>query len=157
MFTVSTFLKAQKGCTLHSLSFSTNVMKILINISFPSWVTSWIPSYSILIILSHILCSWNHVSIVHYSLIILRTLSTYVILCWWHKFSNFQCENYIVEEVMENNKFQFFFCLSVHNVLYQIWISAKQQQKLTKKSWKIYFRIFRIFSFKFAKVAWIDI
>lgn len=107
MFTVSTFSKA-----LHSLSFSTNIMKILINITFLSWVTSWIPSYSILIFLSHILCSWNHVSIVTLqSLIILWTLSTYVILCWWHKFSNFQCENYIVDEVMENNKFHFFFIL----------------------------------------------
>lgn len=140
MFTVSTFSKA-----LHSLSFSTNIMKILINITFLSWVTSWIPSYSILIFLSHILCSWNHVSIVTLqSLIILWTLSTYVILCWWHKFSNFQCENYIVDEVMENNKFHFFsffFCccclillsLSVHNVLYQIWISAKQHSRSKKK------------------------
>ena len=110
MLTVSTFSEAQKACTRHSLSFSTtNIMKFLINITFLSWVTSWIPSYSILIFLSHILCSWNHVSIVHYCLIILWTLSTYVILCWWHKFSNFQCENYIVDEVMENNKFQFFF------------------------------------------------
>ena len=118
-----------------------------------AWVTSWISSYSILIILSHILCSWNHVSIVHYSLIILWTLSTYVILCWWHKFSNFQCENYIVDEVMENNKFQFFFALlifislSVHNVLYQIWVSAKQRQKQQKV--KKY--IFVFFSFKFEK------